>query len=210
MLARVYAEWSISDLDGAVASIGKLDSKRQKVALESLLSTRDDLTDSHRQDLARSFEAEELAARLMNESLTFESPKDPEAAWNALTSDGFDLVSQLDLATGIATQWMEQGGFEVLPLVLDSIAGKSGYDILLARLIDSATESNPQGLHDFALELDESHRVTVLGRIAYAWGRRDPVRGSTSFNCFEARGPNEIQSTNDSAAMGTVQSSGNV
>lgn len=174
MLARVYAEWSISDLDGAVASIGKLDSKRQKVALESLLSTRDDLTDSHRQDLARSFDAEELAARLMNESQTFESPEDPEAAWNALTRDGFDLVSQLDLATGIATQWMEQSGFEVLPLVLDSIAGKSGYDILLERLIDSATKSNPQGLHDFALELDESHRVTVLGRISYAWGRRDP------------------------------------
>ncbi len=173
-LARVFAEWSISDLDTAVASIGKLDNKLQKVALESLLSTRDDLSDSHWQDLARSFEAEDLADRLINESRTFGFLEDPEAAWNALTGDGFDLVSQLDLATGIATQWMEQSGFGVLPLVLESIAGKSGYNILLEKLIDSATESNPQGLLDFALGLDDSHRVTVHGRITYAWGRRDP------------------------------------
>ncbi len=174
ILVRVFAEWSISDLDAAVASIGRLDNKQQKVALESLLSTRDDLSDSHRQDLARSFDAAELAARLMNESQTFGSPEDPEAAWNALASDGFDLVSQLDLATGIATQWMEQSGFEVLPLVLESIAGKSGYHILLERLIDNATESDPQGLLDFALGLDGSHRVIVLGRITDVWGRKDP------------------------------------
>lgn len=174
ILALVYAEWSISDLDAAVASIGKLDNKRRKVALESLLSTRDDLSDSHRRDIARSFGAEEFAARLMNESQTFESPEDPEAAWNALTSDGFDLVSQLDLATGIATQWMEQSGVEVLPRIMESLTGKLGSDILLEGLIDSATESDPQGLLDFALGLDGSRRVYVLNRISYVWSRSDP------------------------------------
>lgn len=174
ILVRVFAEWSVSDLDAAVASIGNLDNKHQRVALKSLLSTRDDLPDSRRQELARSFEAEELAARLTNESQTFEFLEDPESAWNALTSDGFDLVAQLDLATGIASQWMEQSGFEVLPRVLESIAGKSGYDILLERLIDSATESDPQGLLDFALGMDESNRIHVLSRISYTWGRTDP------------------------------------
>lgn len=93
--------------------------------------------------------------------------EDPEAARNALTGDGFDLVSQLDLATGIATQWMVQSGFEALPRIMESKTGKYGYDILLKGLFDSATESDPQGLLDFALGLDGSKRVYVLNRISY-------------------------------------------
>lgn len=178
ILARVYAERSIFDLDAAVASIRKLDSKRQKVALESLLSTRDDLTDSHRQDLARSFDAEELVVRLDNESQTFEFLDDPKSAWKVLTSDGFDLISQLDLATNIAEQWMEQSGFEVLPQILESSKGKLGYDILVDRLVASATESNPQGFLDFTLGLDSSVRGHVLGRFSYVWGRTDPFAAS--------------------------------
>ena len=174
MLARIFAEWSISDLDAAVASLGNLSRKRQIVALESILRTRDDLSDSHRQELAQNFGARELAVRLMNESQTLEHLHDPEAAWNALTSDSFDLISQYDLATSIAEQWMEQDGLEVLPRVIDSITDNPGIDIFLAGLIDSATTTNPLGLFEVALGLDESTREDVLSRIFYKWSRMDP------------------------------------
>lgn len=174
MLARIFAEWSISDLDAAVASLRNLNRRRQVVALESILRTRDDLSDSHRQELAQNFGARELAVRLMNESQTLEYLDDPEAAWNALTRDGFDLVSQIELATSIAEQWMEQYGLEVLPRVIESITDNPGFDIFLAGLIDRATATNPQGLFEVALGLDESRRGYVLNRISYAWSRRDP------------------------------------
>lgn len=174
ILARIFAEWSVSDLDAAVAALDDLDKKQQMVALESILQTRDDLSDSRRQDLARSFKAEKLSDRLMNESHILEIRDDPEAAWNALTSDGFDLVSHIDLATSIAEHWMEQNGFEVLSRVIGSITDNPGYDIFLARLINRVTASNPQGLFDVALGLDESTRADVLSRISYAWSRTDP------------------------------------
>lgn len=174
MLARIYAEWSISDLDAAVASLGNLSKKRQMVALESILRTRDDLSDSHRQELAQNFGARELAVRLMNESQTFEHLDDPEAAWNALTSDSFDLISQYDLATSIAEQWMEQHGLEVFPRVIESITDNPGFEIFLAGLIDRATATNPLGLFEVALGLDESTREDVLNRIFDKWSRMDP------------------------------------
>lgn len=174
ILARVFAEWSISNLDAATASADTLDNKQQMVALKSILQTRYDLSVSNRHDLVRSLETEELAAMLLNEYQTLEFPDNPEAAWNSLTSDGFDLLSQIELATSIAEQWMEQSGFEVLPRIMESIAGNPGYDIFLAGFIHNATLSNPQGLFDFALELDESIREDVLSRISYAWGQMDP------------------------------------
>ena len=174
MLARIFAEWSISDLDAAVASLGNLSRKRQMVALESILRTRDDLSDTHRQELAQDFGARELAVRLMNESQTLEYLDDPEAAWNALTSDGFDLVSQIELATSIAEQWMEQSGVEVFSRVIESITDNPGFDIFLAGLIDRATATNPLGLFEVALGLDESTRDDVLSRIFYKWSRMDP------------------------------------
>ncbi len=174
MLARIFAEWSISSLDAAVAALDDLDKNQQMVALESILQTRDDLSDTRRQDLARSFKAEELSARLMNESQILELRDDPEAAWNALTSDGFDLESQIDLASRIAEQWMEQDGLAVLSRVIGSITDNPGYDTFLARLISNVTASNPQGLFDVALGLDESIRSDVLSRISFAWSRMDP------------------------------------
>ena len=173
--SRIFAEWSLSNLEAAVASAGTLDRKLQKIALEAILQTRDDLSDSRRQEIAKSFSYGDLASRLINESQTLELVDDPEAAWNALVGDGFDLVSQIDLATDIAEQWIVTGGFEVLPQILESISGKSGYDILLERLIFNATESRPQEFLDFALGLDESRRGYVLSRISYIWSRTDPL-----------------------------------
>lgn len=170
----MFAEWSISNLDAATASADTLDNKQQMVALKSVLQTRYDLSVSNRHNLVRSLETEELAAMLLNEYQTLKLPDNPDAAWNSLTSDGFDLLSQIELATSIAEQWMEQSGFEVLPRIMESIAGNPGYDIFLAGFIHKATLSNPQGLFDFALELDESIREDVLSRISYAWGQMDP------------------------------------
>ena len=95
MIRVIYQEWSLSNLNQAVARAKSLDEPRREAAFEGIWETRIDLTPDQRMDIATQLDCLQLADDLMDESLAGIAVDDPDEALEKFFRD-----NELDLHIG--------------------------------------------------------------------------------------------------------------
>ena len=114
LLSGLFRDWSIVKLDEAVEGAKSLSGTDGHIALEAILSTREDLSNPTLLDIAQELGAEEFALLQISATQTHKLLETPSAAWDVLVNDSVENAKQLDLFQLVASTWMEQEGLDVL------------------------------------------------------------------------------------------------
>ena len=174
MLEGIFYEWSYLDLEDATNGAVQLSAHEKTIAVETILRTRDDLSERTIAQIVRTLEGEDQAAELRTDALVSRLlDEDPRQAWHAATSDTVDDFSQLDLLVRIATTWQETEGFAVLGHLSEALEGyeKSG---LLRHITRAVAKSSPRDSLLYAQTLPADTWGGVSGTIAGMWAESDP------------------------------------
>ena len=114
LLAGVFNDWSLKNLSDAVEGAKTLDGIDRRTALEAILSTRTDLSNSALLEIARELDLEEIAHYQFSAFQALELLDDPSAAWDFVVNDNLNNTNQLELLKLVSFVWKEQEGFDVM------------------------------------------------------------------------------------------------
>ncbi|MYD45948.1 MAG: hypothetical protein F4W92_06320 [Gammaproteobacteria bacterium] len=174
LLESVFHEWSLIDLSKAVAGAQSLKGTDRHVALDSILSTRDDLSTSTLLDVARELGLEQVALHRMSTNQTLERLDDPVSAWNALVNDDVGNALQLDLLKLVASTWKEQEGFGVL-LQAAALFPHTDDRAALSTVIEGVVGVQLDDAFDYVQSLSRRERGELPCALAMVATRIDPV-----------------------------------
>ena len=170
LLRTVFSEWSISQLDEAIEVATTLSVPRRKVALQSILETRDDLSEDERRAIAKQLEGEDIYLKLVSDTKASESIAEPKKSWEILLNDDVDDYLQTESLIKVAEAWRKQVGFEVLSNIYADI---EDYRSKL-QLVSVITQADLAGAFNYTLGLSEaSEREYIAGDIVREWARKD-------------------------------------
>ncbi len=173
LLFGVYHEWSTSNLDEAIASAQTLDSAPAQIALQAILETRNDLSESRRREIAGQFGREEFAYRLITEQTAASHADNPESAWQALMDDDIDNAYQLRELREASLGWVDRDGLSVLSN-LSSALNESFGSSVRRELIRSIVEVDPLSAFNHAVALPSEERKLLLSSVVRVWARIEP------------------------------------
>ena len=169
LLKTVFREWAVSHLDGAIEAVSTLSVPRRDIALEAILDSRDDLSDSERRSIAVQLGNEEMYLKMVSDSKASQSIAEPKQSWDTLLNDSVNDSLQLESLAKVAEAWHAQIGFEVLSHML---AVASANRVPLLRPI---VQLDPAGAMDYVRGVDEdSDKLYLASTIAREWARTDP------------------------------------
>ncbi len=124
VIVGIFTEWSVSDLDSAIAAAKKLDRDTRLLALNTIAKVRDDLSELQLREIANELDHPDYVSISKSKATTIEPTDDPITNWRALAHDGVDNALQLDSFIQVAAAMVEQHGLGAIfhlraPLVED-------------------------------------------------------------------------------------------
>lgn len=192
LLAAVFYEWSHSDFVSAANEASQLPAPKRTLVLKEILRARDDLPESNRLDLARSFGSEDLVLEIATETeVSRLVDEDPQLAWEFAIGDDVDDFVQIELLVGIAEEWKEREGFSVLSQISETLAGyeRSG---ILKHVVTALSKSNHEEALSYAQGMPPDSWYTVCWTIASSWARSNP---EAAFSFVSQIGDGSLRST---------------
>ena len=186
-LETVYRAWALSDLDAAIAAGIELAYPLSNVALQTILQTRNDLSDKMRGDIGSRFGDNYSVERVIAEERSWLNTKKPEEAWNKAIEDEEQLTQRVGLLVNIAEDWWQQDSEGFLKNIVDSIEFSSDQwssdeYVVLRILVQALAEHSPQDIFEQAANLDAPCKDALLYAISQHWSRFDPQAAlETSF-----------------------------
>ena len=174
LLKTVFSEWAVSYLEGAIEAVSTLSVPRRDIAIEAILKSRDDLSDSELRSIAIELGNEEMYLKIVSDSKASQSIAEPKQSWDTLLNDSVDDSLQLESLAKVAEAWYAQIGFEVLSHML---AVASTHRVRLLRPI---VQLDPAGALDYVRGVeDDSDKQYLALAVAREWARTD-ARGALS------------------------------
>lgn len=173
LLTGVFQEWSLANLDDASSSALTLDKPSAHQALQAILHTRNDLSDSVRREIAKKLGRDEFAIGLITAQLTDSHIDRPQEAWNALMQDGIDNAYQMRHFREISRAWAETAGFDVLHEIQSSLDSTGKYSAQ-QELIRSVVEIDPQQAFDHVFASKSGERQYLLLSVVAEWAQNEP------------------------------------
>lgn len=178
-LETVYREWALADLDAAIAAGIELAYPLSNVALQTILQTRNDLSDKIRRDIGSRFGDTYSVERVIAEERSWLNTQTPEEAWNETIEDEEQLTRRVGLLVSIAEDWWQQDSEGFLEKIVDSIEFSSDQwssdeYVALRILVQALAEHSPQDIFEQAANLDSPCKDALLYAISQHWSRFDP------------------------------------
>ena len=186
LIEAIFREWAVFDVDAAIAHARELDGSHESIALETILRTRDDWTESQLLRLAREFGHESIAADILEYSHVALAATDPEKAWKAILDDGRADDLQVQSLISILQLWIARDGSDVLSKLGDWTSNVSDPSKVLSPAFKQLAESHPEHTFDLAKSLDERHRESVMMSVIEIWAQSDPVAVLSSLSEIES------------------------
>ncbi|MCY3540941.1 MAG: hypothetical protein OXH31_03415 [Gammaproteobacteria bacterium] len=174
LLESVFHEWSLTNLSEAVVGAQSLYGTDQHVALDSILSTRNDISTSTLLDIARELDLEGVALQLLSAHQTFKLIEDPVFAWTELVKDDVDDGKQLDSFKLIASEWNEEEGLDVLFHAAELFPHKNDRTALSA-VIEGVVGAQLDEAFDYVQNLSRRERGELPCALAMVAARIDPI-----------------------------------
>ena len=171
LLKSVFSQWSVSGLDNAIEAATTFSAPRRRVALQAILETRDDLTDSKRRSIATQLSGEEIFLKLTSDTLAAHSISEPEQSWSILLSDDVDDALQMETLEIVATAMYEQVGFEVLSKIYAEIDDYGSKVHLLKEIARTEPARALEYSYGLNADYDKLNLSTIIVR---DWAKADP------------------------------------
>ena len=173
LLKGLFHDWSITNLLQAVEGAQSLNRSDRRTALESMLSTREDLSTSILLDVARRLELEEFAWHQISEIQTLRLLEKPSAAWDALVNDQVEDTKQIDLFQLVASAWKENAGFEVLLRAASAFPNKKDRTAL-SKVIETLVGSELSEAFHYVRKVSKDERGELPSALAMVAARVEP------------------------------------
>lgn len=195
LLASVFGEWSRTDLDGALAQAKTLSESERLTALGGILSSRSDLSDSLKQQIARQLGHEQYAMQTQSSATVASSGGDPRDVWNALVNDSYEDIAQIGSLVQIAQSLVQQNGMEALDWIRNSLIDDTVLEATVRSVLHHVALSNPQSAFQQAQSLSRDSQDVALPTIVEMWARSNPlVAMDTVSNLKNASQRKQLQS----------------
>ena len=187
LLMSVFSQWSVSQIDGAIEAAATVSAPRRKIALQAILETRDDLTESERHSIAIQLKEEELYLKFVSDAKASHSISEPKESWDILVNDDVDNSLQEESLAIVAEAWCEQDGFEVLSNIyaeFEDLTRKS--DLVRVHLVRAIAHVDLYGALNYTRTLPEGPEQSNLSDIIVdEWARTDPLTALGAVSIFE-------------------------
>lgn len=189
----VFQEWSIANLDAAIAHASTFSGSMRNAALEGILRSRIDLSDEERQEIARGLGNEQFALDQQAIASLNDSLPDPEERWSEFLSFHGSKIEQLsevqqDLLVDIAHSWIEQRG------LVEAISGISNatnnYDdsvAIVGLLLQQVLSEDPRLGLGTAAQMSSEVRSIIVNGLAI-WAKQDPESAMEIASLMESDG----------------------
>ena len=174
LVALIFGEWAIKNLDDAINHAKTLETRKRFLALRGILRSRDDLSDSQHRSIAAQLGVKHLTHDLLSRSDDYEIIESPDLKWLELASDAQMDLSQIDTFTRIAENWIERDGLEVLEDIYESITDWQIRMPVLSTALHQATLRDPQATFDHVLQLDFDQGDFLISSVVHSWANVDP------------------------------------
>ncbi|MCY3540443.1 MAG: hypothetical protein OXH31_00830 [Gammaproteobacteria bacterium] len=182
LLTTVFSEWALSNLDGAIKAAGTLEGSRRDVALQTILHSRDDLSEGERRSIALQLNDEEMFLRLVSDTKVAQSISEPKKAWNTLLNDDVDDSEQKQSLALVAQAWLTQTGFDVLSAIYSEIEDSR----IRSNLVSLIAKVDPISALDYTRGLvDSTEQSFLAATIVREWARTDALAALTAVSTYE-------------------------
>lgn len=177
LLTDVFHEWSLLNLNQALESASTLDGRLKNQALQEILRTRDDLSDTDRHEIAERLGGVDYAMALLAEERALAAVlANPREAWNTLVRDGLQNQFRIDSFVHIAVEWVAQDGLEALQEIAESLTWDvDSYLHICDRVAEAVAQSNVVDTFNYVSTMDEDIRRKFLRPVGMTWARVDPA-----------------------------------
>lgn len=179
LVTVVYQEWSVLDLEAAIAFILDLDEAYQKAALQGILDSREDLGSNKLEEIAAQFGLEAITNESLADSMGQNPIVDPKKAWDGLVrtfpDNLYDIEGvQLDLIAHVINANWEKDGIKALRRLYKSIRGRPGSVRLMHEFIDLLADDDPDLALEVVISLDPKNDDLMASQRILRWARDDP------------------------------------
>lgn len=173
LLKGLFHDWSISNLTQAIEGAKSLIGTDRRIALEAMLSTRDDLSSSTLLDIAEELGLEEFALLQISANQTHELLENPSAAWDVIANDDVEDTKQLDLFQLVASTWKEDDGLDVL-LQAATVFPQENDRVALSKVVEEVVGSELEEAFDYVRNLSKKDRGQLPEALAMVAARVNP------------------------------------
>lgn len=176
LLEIVFEQWSLSDLDTCLRYVEKLDFSYKSAALESILRTRDDLSDDRRVEIARQLGDKSYGERVIAESRALDLvAESPLRAWDWLIQEDMFRDSHFtEIVKLVAQARVDQEGFQAVPHMLGPLVEEQPEsEGTVDALIESFALRDPASFLSALSELSLPTQDLILPRMFEVWSKVD-------------------------------------
>lgn len=179
LTSTVFGEWSLIDLDAAVAHAKTLEESKQYLALQGILVAHENLSQDAKKGIANQLEID------LNvfEQLTVSESISEE--WEALIVDERSNLAQTADLIGLAHKWVNQSGLEAIAQIDKSLNDATLKKAVIGSVLQQALLKDPQATLQQALVFEDDLREFVMATIARAWASIGPEEAMESITSIE-------------------------
>lgn len=185
LVAIVFEQWSIADLDSALKYAQGLDYSYRSTALRSIFSTRDDLSQNRLEEIASRLGGNAYGKRVIIESQASATVvEQPLQVWNRLVEEDLLRDSQYaGLIKLVAQERADQEGLHAVVQMLDRLIEERDSHATFDTVVESVGMQDPNALLATIRALPMRKQELMLPRFFSVWSRLDPV---TAWNVVES------------------------
>lgn len=172
LIGVVFQEWSVDELDESIEYAKGMQTERRRVALEGILRSRIDLSDSARREIATQLGNEQLILDQWAKFRDQESIDDALSEWNNFQKDHGGMIEELspnqrNLLVNIARIWIVRDGFSDLVQGMNvSLTDYSATVSLIELLLDDLIAADPTLVLEAATGMTDEVRSIVMKALA--------------------------------------------
>lgn len=175
LITTVFLQWSVTDVNEAIAHAKTLDQLRRSAALRGIFKSRDDLPENILLQIGKELNSEIEAQRLINSSKTDDYLENPGESWREVVGTVQDDPAQLGLLHSLARTWFEKEGLPVIGEINRSLTNDQARNSILDSVLHMAVRGNPQATFEYVTGIQEDTNHEVALRVIRIWGSADPV-----------------------------------
>lgn len=192
MVKAVFQVWSISDLNQAIKSASELRGLKRLAAVEGILSSRDDLSETARKDLAKETLGEDYSNFRLDGLFLVDAIEDPEREWEDFIAKYENDLSQLPSLHivhlgNIASALEKRIGMSVFDRIQKDIPSGQRIGVIMT-VLDRLAVEDPSRALNAVLMLKPDGYEHLATRVVSAWGQSDPEAALDALAQVEAPG----------------------
>lgn len=173
LLDIVFTQWSVTDLNEAVAHAKTLNRLPKATALRAILKSRKDLPEDILLQIGKELDQEDEAQRMINSFNTDEYLNNPGDSWHEVVELVQDDIAQTGLLFEMAEAWFEKEGLPVIDQINRSLTNDHTRTTVLGRVLDLATQSNPHGTFELVVNMRPELNEQFMERVTQTWASVD-------------------------------------